>query len=94
MIQENLRTATILLQEERANGVPVVAICALSRAAAILVRLCGSELSSQDLVLLRSLLHYVSMTSDPLFYPFVWFLSTSIYISASRSALYVSKMLC
>ncbi|KAE9375214.1 hypothetical protein N431DRAFT_463313 [Stipitochalara longipes BDJ] len=54
MIQENLRMATILLQEERANGIPVVAICALSRVAVILVRLYGCELSSQDLDLLRS----------------------------------------
>lgn len=54
MIQENLRVATILLQEEKANGLPVVAICALSHAAAILVRLRWRELSSQDLNLLES----------------------------------------
>lgn len=45
--------ATILLQEERAKGLPVVAICTLSRTAAILVRFYKDELSEEDLEMVR-----------------------------------------
>lgn len=46
--------STYLLQEANATGISVVALCALSRAAAILVCLYKGELSSQDLEMVRS----------------------------------------
>ncbi len=54
MILENLRMSTYLLQEVTASGISVMALCALSRAASILVRLCGRELSNEDLEMLRA----------------------------------------
>lgn len=53
MIRQNLGMAATLLREERANGLPVVAICALSRTAAILVALYRSEFSGEDVECLR-----------------------------------------
>jgi len=53
MIRDNLRMSTYILQEEDANGISIVALCSLSRAAAILVRRYRGELSSHDLEMVR-----------------------------------------
>ncbi|KAF2194385.1 hypothetical protein K469DRAFT_650145 [Zopfia rhizophila CBS 207.26] len=53
MVRDQFRASTHMVQEGNADSMPVVALCALSRAAAISVRLCENELLDEELHDLR-----------------------------------------
>lgn len=95
IIRENLRMSTVMMQEDRANGIPVVALCALSHAAAILVRLCGCELSEQDLsTLLSNLRRFSTRWSVCRTLPRAsWFVCELIELETEKYHQYIENMI-
>ena len=56
MVRDQFRVATYMVQEGDSDSMSVVALCNLSRAAAISIRLCGSECFHEELEELRFIL--------------------------------------